>query len=296
MSNTGLVVFYSAEPVFLVIALLILWRSREIPRFPALLVYLLTRLVSDLAMTFLLVSHGVFGVSLKFAYPCYFWAFWASYLAGSIAIFFVLYELFQRALDPLPAVQKMGKIVFRWVAGISIVAVIAGVVIPGVPSGYQLLTAGCAQLMRSESVFTICVLFFLMLAVRKLGLSYANRVFGIGLGFGVLGAYNLVAAALLGHFSGNMWTSRLSIMSTAATFVALTIWVTYLLREEPARKPIVQPRVSSLARWNEIAASFGYSLNHASSASASTGRELFLHDVEDVVDRVLVKNSLHMTG
>lgn len=295
MSNTGLVVFYSAEPVILIVALLVLWRSKEVKRFPALLVYLLTRLVSDMAMTFLLLAHSVFDVPQKFAYACYFWTFWASYIVGSIAVFFVLFELFQKAMDPLPAVRKMGTIIFRWIAGISVVAAIAAVALPGAPSGYHLLFAACDQLMRSESIFTLCLLFFLMLAANKLGLSYGSRVFGIGFGFGIMGACNLVTSAFLLNASWDMWRSPISFLATAASLIAFAIWIVYLVRPEPARIPVAQRKVSSLERWNEIAASFGYKAGQ-SGATATGGRDLFLHDVEEVVDRVLVKNSLHMTG
>lgn len=296
MSNSGLIVFYGAEPVVLVIALLVLWRSRETKQFPALLVYLLTRLISDLAMTFSLLARTSFGVTPRLAYACYFWTFWASYIAGSIAVFFVLFELFQKAMDPLPAVRRMGSIVFRWIVGISVVAAIAAVAMPSAPSGYQLLLTTCNQIMRSESIFTLCLLSFLMLAGKKLGLSYKSRVFGIGFGFGVMGACNLVTAAFRLGSTSQMWRSSASFMATAASLVALAIWIVYLVREEPVRLPATQRNVSSLARWNEIAASFGYAASQPAAAPASSGRDLFLHDVEKVVDRVLVKNSLHMTG
>lgn len=290
MSTTALI-SYAAEPLLMAIALLALVRSKEYRRFPALFAYFILRLGSSLALFAMLHLTQLVSVDGKTAYSWYFYSYWLSYVAGAIAIFLVIQEMFKFAMEPLPGLKKLGAIAFRWVASISFIAASAALLTPG-GRGYKLLLAIVVQVMRCESIFILSLLLFLMLAAGKLGLSYRSRVFGVSFGFGIMAASDLVVSATFLHYGGNMMHSTVTVISTTASLVTLSVWTAYFLQKEPARMPATLPVTSPLVRWNEIATALGQG-NRVATAPAS---DFFLQDVEKVVDRILTKNSLNVAS
>ena len=74
----------------------------------------------------------------------------------------------------------------------------------------------------------------------------------------------------------------------------LVMWVAYFRNPEPARSTAALPIAAPLIRWNEVA----LALRDANAQVAPTpavASGTFLSDVENVVDRVLIKNSLKAT-
>jgi hypothetical protein len=283
---------YIAEPAVMAVALFALLRSKDRRRFGALVVYLLLRLVSVSVLEVALHARVLFHLSKYTAYQWYFYTYWSFYIAGTIAVFFIILELFKFALEPLPGLKRLGLIAFRWVACVSCVAALASAAVPEVKR--DRLIVACDQLMRCESIFLLSLLFFLMVAAGKLGLSYRSRVFGVCFGFGIMAASNLVASSfLLDLFKHqtHIVTSALSIMDTGASILTLIVWSAYFFREEPVRHAIAQPGASPLSRWNEIALVLSPSASRIAVANPSS--DFFLQDVEKVVDRILSKNSLN---
>ena len=295
MTSVALTILYAAEPVCMAIALIALLKSREQRRFPALFAYLSLRLGSSVVLHLLLQVHRVLAISEKQAYAWYFYSYWLSYVAGAVVVFLVIQEMFQSSMDPFPGLKWLGTISFRWVACISFVAAAAALLTPG-NRGDKILLAIVAQVMRCESIFILSLLFFLMFAAGKLGLSYRSRVFGISFGFGIMAAGDLVVSVTFLHFKHNMMTSTISVITTTASLLTLMVWSAYFLQREPARKAALLHPSSPLARWNEIATTLGQSSPRLPVAVPATANNFFLQDVEKVVDRILIKNSLHVAS
>jgi hypothetical protein len=292
MTSVALTILYAAEPFLMVIAMIALLRSREQRRFPALFAYISLRLGSSVVLYLLLQVHRVIEISQKTAYAWYFYTYWLTYVAGAVVVFLVIQEMFKLSMDPFPGLKWLGTISFRWVACISFVAAGAALLTPGT-KGDKFLLAMVAQVMRCESIFILSLLLFLMLAAGKLGLSYRSRVFGISFGFGIMAASDLIASAgfLLGH---NFMTSTVSIVTTGASLLMLAIWSAYFLQREPARQAAALDPSSPLARWNEIATTLGQSGSRTPVAVPAS--DFFLQDVEKVVERILIKNSLNVAS
>jgi hypothetical protein len=293
MTNVALSTLYTAEPLLMVVAMVTLLRSREHRRFPALFAYVTVRLTSSVILQLLMHAHSFITVSEKAVYSCYFYTYWCSYVAGAIVVFLVIQELFQSSMDPFPGLKWLGTISFRWVACISFVATSAALLTPG-GKGNRFVLSLLGQAMRCESVFILSLLLFLMLAAGKLGLSYRSRVFGISFGFGIMAGSDLVVSAAFLHFGENMLTSTISVVTTSASLVTLAVWSAYFLLPEPARRVTALNASSPLARWNEIATTFGHSTPRVPVAVPAS--DFFLQDVEKVVDRILIKNSLHVAS
>src|SRR5580658_7292726 len=293
MTSVALTMFYAAEPILLAVALIALLRSREQRRFPALFAYVALRLGSSVVLHFLLQSHRFVSINNATAYALYFYAYWFSYVAGAVVVFLVIQELFQSSMDPFPGLKWLGTISFRWVACLSFVAASAALLTPG-GKGYTFLLAIVAQAMRCESIFILSLLLFLVVASGKLGLSYRSRVFGISFGFGIMAASDLIVSAAFLHLGHNMMTSTISVITTGASLLTLTVWSVYFLQPEPARQVLALNSSSPLARWNEVVTAIGS--NGDRTAIAVPANDFFLQDVEKVVDRILIKNSLHVAS
>jgi hypothetical protein len=295
MTSVALTILYAAEPLLLAVALIALLRSREQKRFPALLAYVALRLGSTVVLHLLLQVHRFVTIDNASAYALYFYTYWTSYIAGAVVVFLVIQELFQFAMEPFPGLKWLGTISFRWVAGISFVAAMAAMLTPG-GKGDRFLLAVVAQLMRCESIFILSLLLFLLIAAGKLGLSYRSRVFGISFGFGIMAASDLVLSAAFLRFTHNMMTSTLSVVTTCSSLLTLAVWSAYFLQPEPARQAAVLDPSSHLGRWNEIATTLGQSGGRVPVAVAAPANSFFLQDVEKVVDRILIKNSLNVAS
>jgi hypothetical protein len=293
MTSVALTILYAAEPLLMVVAMIALLRSRDHRRFPALFAYVSVRLASSVMLHVLLQAHRVVGVADRTAYSWYFYTYWLSYVAGAIVVFMVIQELFQSSMDPFPGLKWLGTISFRWVACLSFVAASAALLTPG-GKGYAFLLAIVAQAMRCESIFILSLLLFLMVAAGKLGLSYRSRVFGISFGFGIMAASDLVVSAAFLHLGHNMMTSTISVITTSASLLTLTIWSVYFLQPEPARQVLALNSSSPLARWNEVVTAIGS--NSGRTPVAVPANDFFLQDVEKVVDRILIKNSLNVAS
>jgi hypothetical protein len=295
MTSVALTMFYAAEPILLAVALLALLRSREQRRFPALFAYVALRLGSSVVLHFLLQIHRFVSIDNATAYALYFYTYWASYVAGAVVVFLVIQELFQFSMDPFPGLKWLGTISFRWVACISFVAAMAAMLTPG-GKGDRFLLGLVAQAMRCESMFILSLLLFLLIAAGKLGLSYRSRVFGISFGFGIMAASDLIFSAAFLRFGHNMMSSTLSVVTTSTSLLTLVVWSAYFLQREPARQAAVLDPSSHLGRWNEIATTLGQSGVRGPVPVAAPANTFFLQDVEKVVDRILIKNSLHVAS
>jgi hypothetical protein len=295
MTSVASTILYAAEPLLMVVAMIALLRSRDHRRFPALFAYVSLRLASSVMLHLLLQVHRVIGIADRTAYSWYFYTYWLSYVAGAVVVFMAIQELFQSSMDPFPGLKWLGTISFRWVACLSFVAASAALLTPG-GKGYGFLLAIVAQAMRCESIIILSLLLFLMVAAGKLGLSYRSRVFGISFGFGIMAASDLAVSAAFLHLGNghNMMTSTISVITTSASLFTLTVWSVYFLRPEPARQVLALNSSSPLARWNEVVTAIGH--NGGRTAVAVPANDFFLQDVEKVVDRILIKNSLHVAS
>lgn len=280
-------ILVAAEPLFLILAVIAFFRSGSIRRLPALATYFSLRAVSLIYLESLYYIGGPMrGVSLR--YTAYFYGYWISYVAAAVAIFFVVQEVFKHVLEPVPGLRRLGLLAFRWISIISAVIAIGAIALPAsvATTNGDRMGPIALQMTRYVSVMEICLLAFLALSVHAFGRSFRSRLFGIGLGFGMQAAMDLIASALQ---AGSALHSAMNLALQATTTVALVTWFVYFVLPEPReeRSIIVLPPQSALARWNALANGLGQAPQVATTQPASG---FFLQDIEGVVERVLAKN------
>jgi hypothetical protein len=210
-------------------------------------------------LQFMATNHYI---SKKLAYNIYFYSYWLSYAIEAVLALMVVYGIFRLAMAPLKGLQTLGTLVFRWAAVISVTVAMLSAILPS-PAAQQVhitstnvLISAIQQLQRTQSILTLCLLMFVCFAVRPMGLSYSSRIFGVGLGLGVMSATSLVQAAwLVTPFK--MMSSNVELVNGISICVTLAIWAGYFMVPEPKRRIIVLPTTSPFLRWNQISQALG---------------------------------------
>jgi hypothetical protein len=279
------------EPVLLVLVAFAFFKSGSARRLPAMATFLVVRLVSLAYLDAILFGWdnqpSMYCHTARYA--AYFYGYWISYVAAAVAIFFVVQEVFKRVMEPVPGLRRLGLLAFRWISIVSVVICVGAVALPAAEIQADGSPIGpiCVQMARCVSVMELCLLAFLALSIHALGRSLRSRLFGVGLGFGLQAAADLVFTAVSVKYPGLNNAATLGLQ--LAIDMVLVIFAVYFFMPEPAaeRNMIVLPPSSMLARWNALAKGLGQ-IPQPMPAAAPTG--FFLQDIEGVVDRVLAKN------
>jgi hypothetical protein len=275
------------EPWLNLLALLAALKAGIGRRFPALTFYLGLRAFSGAVLLTILNAHHFSPISESAQTLAYIYVYWIAYIAGAVAIFFAIQEIFYELMSPVPGLQRLGIIAFRWVS-IASVLISIGAALP-LRENSDLFSLIGTQLMKCTSIMELCLLAFLALAIHSLGRSYRSVIFGIGLGFGLEASSQLIASALLVRHPGLY--SIGNVVLEIVTVTTFMIWSAYFFIPEPAaeRSAVPLPVSSPLVRWNEIARALGHSTPHV---ALGQSQAYFLQDVEKVVDQILTKNSI----
>jgi hypothetical protein len=143
---------------------------------------------------------------------------------------------------------------FRWAGGIAVAIAFTMALGPHTTST-KFLEQAVGRLQETQSVLTLCMLLFVCLAIRPMGLSYGSKIFGVCLGLGTMAASDLAGVAWLQQF--HEMYSLYNVINGVAICVTLAIWTAYFAVPEPKRRMIVLPTTSPFLRWNQISLALG---------------------------------------
>lgn len=233
-------------------ALATLLIKRQWSSYWSLICFLAVRAISDTVLILSVSLGHLLGKVL--AYEIYFAVYWSSFALESILGLVIVFSIFRLAMAPLKGLQGLGTLVFKWAGCIS-VAVAVGTSFGPHLGGLMHLNEAVAQLQRTQSVLTICLLTFVCFAIRPMGLDFSSRIFGVSLGLGILATNDLLQAALLSN-KFKLHTAN-DIINGVVTCSVFLMWTAYFARPEPKRRLIVLPTTSPFLRWNQISMALG---------------------------------------
>jgi hypothetical protein len=246
--------------------LLLMWRKRALANFSSLTAFLAVVGLDQVISIPLLFFRKYTGLSRATDYAVYFYSHWIIAAVQTALMIAVIYNVFYLAMRPMPGLQRLGKIVFRWVA---VVSVLFAVVIALGPhlmaTGDALLVAFTSSVERVQegiSVLVLCLLLFVCFATKSLGLTYRSHIFGVTLGLGVFATVQLIQAAWFSTTQAHMLYSPIYLLSALGSCAAFLIWGTYFAMPEPERKMILLPTTSPFFFWNRISEALGDSPGH----------------------------------
>jgi hypothetical protein len=287
-SQMAMTAMSAAEFLLSVVLCFFFWKNGLHRRFPAMGAYLTLRVTSSPIFSLLLMGQaGQLGgtrESMRLCAQIYFFSFWTVYLASAVILYFVCQEIFCSALAAFRGLKKLGLVIFRWSALVSVIVSFSTVSFAH--RGFRIVPDVSIPLMRSVSLMELCLLAFLCLSMNALRLPARDLSFGFALGFGTMASNDLVFAALAARMPS--LTAPLQFVYESMILLSLGIWAAYCTLPEPARQPVVMPVNSTIYRWNEIASALGHTGTQV--AVQQPANSFFLTDVENVVEKVLNRN------
>ena len=234
-------------------ALCLMQYRRQLGQYKPLAMFLLARV---LTLLILLPVERMSGHQLTrvAAYHVYFYVYWTSYAVEAILGFVIIYGIYNLAMAPLRGLQRLGMLMFRWAAGIAAAIAITMAFGPHAATSSFVLRV-ITQLQQTQSVLTLCMLLFVCMAIRPMGLSHRSKIFGVSLGLGFLATTQLVSSAWLTQYKALY--SMIDVLNGSAVCIALAIWIGYFAIPEPKRRMIILPTTSPFLRWNQISLALG---------------------------------------
>ncbi len=242
-----------AGPVLCLFALAAVRRAAQFARFQFLAIFLALRLLTDAALLSL-IHYGQGRIDTNTIYKVYFLVYWLGYALQAATGLGIIYNVYRLAMAPLAGLQRLGTLMFRWAACIATAISLAIAVGPHA-SGQSFIIRAVSQLQQTVSVLTLCMLLFVCLAIRPMGLSQRSRIFGVSLGLGVLACADLLSSAWVAL--NRPFTPTIEIANGLAFCCAISIWIGYFAVAEPKRQLIVLPTTSPFLRWNQISLALG---------------------------------------
>ncbi len=243
---SGLEIVLTAAAVFLVL------RARMFRVYWPMLPVMLWRLLPYSALALLRASHVL---SASMAYHVYFLTFWISYTLGALTAIVLTYTIFEEAMRPLKGLKRLGTIIYRWAAFVSVALALSALLYKD-PAIQDMTAFVAVQVQRSSSVIVLSLIAFVGFSLRPLGLSAKSRVFGLSLGLAFITLVSLVGSSSFFHQTDLF--SAGSAEWTAAQCLALAVWVYYLSVPEPKRRFILLPTTSPFHAWNQISEILGH--------------------------------------
>jgi hypothetical protein len=241
--------------------LLLMWRRRALRDFALLAAFLSVEALHlgvNIAILFFRKRLGIPGAE---AYSILFVSYWIYFVAESVILISIIYSVFRLAMRPLVGLHRIGKVVFRWVAGVSLLLSLAFAIGPhlflsGNSATAQYLSLS-GQLQQGISVLTLCLLLFVCFSAKPLGLTFRSHIFGVSLGLGVFATSQLVEAAWLATTQAQSLYSPVYLFGTVGGCLAYGVWAAYFAMPEPKRGMVLLPTTSPYFLWNRISEALG---------------------------------------
>jgi hypothetical protein len=233
-----------------------IWHKKLVREFAFLVAFLCALCVEDTVSVVTLFFRAYVGLSKLAAYNIYFYSHQVSFFLEYALLVTVIYSVFRKAMKPLEGLHRAGKIVFRWVCGVSLALSFAMAVGPHIKGANQIGTI-TGQVQQGTSILILCLLLFVCFSTRHLGLTYRSHIFGVTLGLGVYATTSLVEAAWYTTGSAVSLYSPIYLFSSLGACLAVLTWGAYFAMPEPERKMILLPTTSPFFLWNRISEALG---------------------------------------
>ena len=263
--DTKLVLEYTmiAECVMAVACLVIMWRKRLLRDMWGLAAFLAVYAIEIFISIGLMYFRKEIGIAAHPAWVALYYTRWVSLLIEYGLLLTVIYGAFRLAMKPLRGLHRAGKMIFRWIAVVSLLLSLGISFGPrsSDPAAY-LVGIVAERLQQGTSVLLLCMLVFVCFATRYLGLTYRSRIFGILLGLGIFSACTLVESAWLATKGTQTVFAPVFLVSAFGFLACLFVWSGYLLAPEPERKLVLLPTTSPYFFWNQVSEALGDDPGH----------------------------------
>ncbi len=244
-----------SDLVICLVLLLVLWRKGQFEDYKYYGIYICCRVLEVCAGIPFLYFRRQFHIPIDFAWNAYWYSEQIFFVAEMVLQVFTIYAVYRLAMRGLEGLQRIGQIIFRWIAGVSFGLALFFALGPHTSTDYYAIIT--AQIHQGISVLSLCLLLFVCLAIRPLGLTFRSRIFGVALGLGIAAASTLVESAWLPTSWGHNVASPLFAITGCISLCTTILWTVYFALPEQERRMILLPTTSPFFVWNSISEALG---------------------------------------
>lgn len=275
-----------ATPIAGALAVYGMVRSKTYRTYSGLLAILITGFVFELTFGSLRSVSSPIQATDRF--EIFFWGYWATYLLCGFFLYVTIRQVLHEVMAPLPGLARLATLIYGWLVIILIIVAISSSFMP-FETRAMIGWALQRQIERCVGIMELSPLLFVLVIAGRVGLSIGSRPVGVAIGLGIASAVEFMASALALDIHDVL--SPASVTMQIGRLLAISVWAIYFLKADAPRKDIGLSPASPLSRWNEVGLAFTATLP----AVQERPVDFFLSDVEQAVDRVLVKNSTTTT-
>ncbi len=262
MRADHLLILFSICLVFLSILVLTTMAVRRVMgTFPFLAGFVFVLATGTGVRVSILFYRAALRIPKTVAYRALFYAEWTTQLLELSLLVLIIYGLFSEAMRPFPGLQRIGKIIFRWVGAVSLIVALALSAGPELFAKnvtlYGVYAEVAPRFQQGINVLILCLLIFICFSIRPLGLTFRSQMFGVALGLGLFSTVQLVQAAWLAVTGGINLYSPSYAFEAGGGCIVLLVWGMYFALPEPKRRMILLPTTSPFFLWNRISEILG---------------------------------------
>jgi len=238
----------------------IVWIIGALAPFAIAIFMLRRKLYRDFPVFFMYIAiHAVQGVVgfflIRFSQSKYFWFYWGFEGLDAFLTLAVIQEMFSVIFAPYEALQKLGVVVFRWLA--VVLCIFAIVTAIASPSGEINSTMNALFILdRSVQVLQLGLVFFLFVFCRVFGMTWRHYVFGIAAGLLTMCTIGMIALAIRTH-KGQVGNSWFDLVAPIGYTLGTLTWVYYFSSEKSVVPLNIVPRTDQLIAWNQALSKVG---------------------------------------
>jgi hypothetical protein len=223
----SLLYLWIAPHLLLAVVAALLWKRRLHIKLPVFTLYVWYEIAEFLAL-FTITKSGLNQNWYVRIFP-------VTLAISAVLRFGVIQEIFNNVYGDESNLNALARVSLRWTTACLIVAaVFVSIFATGQTS--NTLIVGAAFVGRALAFVQCGLVLFLFLFSRLLGVSLQSYVFGIALGFGMVGSLQLVDSAWRATELSESMARGLNLLTTGGYHIAVLIWLGYLIM--PARKSV----------------------------------------------------------
>jgi hypothetical protein len=262
--DTKLLLEYTmmTECVWAVACLILMWRKGLLRDLWGLGAFLAAFTVEYVISIGLMFFRKELGIERQLAWHVLWLSRWTCIVIEYALLLIVIYSAFRSAMKPLRGLHRAGKVIFRWVAVVSLMLTLGMAFGPRMADGTAYIGIVAGRLQQGTSVLLLCMLVFVCFAIRYLGITYRSRYFGVLLGLGIFSACTLIESAWLSTKGAGVVYSPVFLVSGFGFLACLGVWSGYFIAPEPKRKLVLLPTTSPYFFWNQVSEALGDEPGH----------------------------------
>jgi hypothetical protein len=244
------------------LTLTVLWRKSLLKDFWALASLLGIYSLHGAVSVSVLFFRKELGISRFAAFHTLMITSWIGLFSQDVLVLLIIYGVFRVAMRPMAGLQRAGKIIFRWVASVSILLSVGLAFGPHLGTADNRIGIFLERLQQGTSVLMLCLLVFVCFCIKPLGLTFKSRIFGVSLGLGIASTCTLVEAAWLSTTGAQSVYSPVYLIGSFGLLACVGTWAVYFGMLEPERRLVLLPTTSPYFFWNKLSEALGDEPGH----------------------------------